>query len=99
MTLELYALKFSPPCWSVTHLMDHMGLEYEVHEVDILSGQHLEEDFVKVTRAECSLIGPQMFDQQISLRPAAEPAAHDSDFGGGRPDLVGVPRDYAVPGE
>lgn len=49
MALEFYGLKYSPPCWAALSLGHHMGLEFNFHEVDILTAKHLEEDFVKVT--------------------------------------------------
>lgn len=61
MTVEFYGLKLSPPCWAVLNLGHHMGLEFDFHEVNVMTGEQFGEDFLKVTylsslRPICGLV-------------------------------------------
>ena len=49
MPIEFYGLRWSVPCWGVLNLGEHLGLEFNMHEINVLTGEQLSEEFVQVT--------------------------------------------------
>lgn len=49
MAIELYGLKISPPSRVVMNVLRHLGLEYQLNEVNVLAGEQHDPEFLKVT--------------------------------------------------
>lgn len=49
MTIEFYGIKISHACWPVLNLLEHLGLEFNFNEVNVLAGEQHDPEFLKVT--------------------------------------------------
>lgn len=49
MPIDFYYLPYSPPCRSVLLLAELLGLELNLKSVDLLAGEHLKPEFLKVS--------------------------------------------------
>ena len=49
MAFDLYVFSVSPGSRAVLVLAKHLGLEVNVKEVDLLKGEQLSEEFIKVS--------------------------------------------------
>ena len=49
MPIDFYMIKFSPPCRAVMMLAKEINVELNNKVVDLSEGQHLAEDYLKVS--------------------------------------------------
>lgn len=48
MSIELYQFAPSPPCRMVRLLAEHLGVEFDIKDVNLFKGEHMQEDFIQV---------------------------------------------------
>lgn len=48
MPLELYYIHASPPSRTILMVARELGIEFDLKEVNLLTGEHLKEEFLKV---------------------------------------------------
>jgi glutathione S-transferase len=48
MPMDLYTFAPSPPCRSVLLLAKRMGIEFNTKTINIMAGEHLNPEFIKV---------------------------------------------------
>jgi hypothetical protein len=48
MTIDLYFMNISPPCRAVLMTAKHLNIEFNEKQIDLLNGEHLSPQFVKV---------------------------------------------------
>ena len=53
MTIDLYSLPASPPCRAVLMVAKELGIELNVKPLDLLKGEHMSPEFLKVGVSVC----------------------------------------------
>ena len=48
MPIDIYSLRYSPPCRAVLMTAKQLNIDLNVKTVDLSQGQHLTEDYLKV---------------------------------------------------
>ena len=54
MPIDIYMIKYSPPCRAVLMTAKELKIDLNVKTVDLSEGQHLYEDYLKVSVISCS---------------------------------------------